>query len=275
MPVGHETNSVGDDRTIDRWTLGAIAIAAWALADMLHEGAGHGGTALLLGIKAKALTSAYFSYADETVSRGVMRLIAAGGSVLNVIVGVPLAFVARMKLPPRWRFFVWLLAAFNLLTAFGYLLYSGIAGIGDWRVVVDDLPHPILWRVGESLLGFVLYGMLAPRLLWPGLAPFVGAGADRVARARRLTLLPYLVAGCTSMASGALNPLGVKLMLISSVAAAFGGASLLAWYFPEHAEKLKAGAPPSLGIARSNAWIAVGAIAFLIFVGVFGRGLTF
>jgi hypothetical protein len=47
--------------SLDRWTIAAIAALAWPLADMLHEGGGHGGTALLLGVKASALTSAYYS----------------------------------------------------------------------------------------------------------------------------------------------------------------------------------------------------------------------
>ncbi|HEY2743100.1 MAG TPA: hypothetical protein VGL86_00695, partial [Polyangia bacterium] len=100
-------------------------------------------------------------------------------------------------------------------------------------------------------------------------------GADRDRRARTLTLVPYLAGGCSSLLSGALNPLGLKIMLISSVAAAFGGASLLAWYFPARALRDRDGAPPTLGITRSIGWIVAGAIALAIFVGVFGRGFRF
>jgi hypothetical protein len=243
---------------------------------MLHEGGGHGGTALLLGVHARELTSAYFNYADGASVRDV-RLIAAGGAVLNVLVGVPLALaLPRLRaLAPALRFFLWLFAALNLLTAFGYLLYSGVAGIGDWAVVIDGLSHAVVLRVSEVLAGALLYFYVAPRLLWPGLAPFVGGGGDRERRARLLTLLPYLVGGATALASGALNPLGIRIMLISSVAAAFGGASLLAWYFPIHAARRPSAAPPSLGLARSHAWIAAAVVALALFVGVFGRGLRF
>ena len=170
---------------------------------------------------------------------------------------------------------MWLFAAYNLLTAFGYLLYSGVAGIGDFRAVIAGLPHALAWRIVEIGAGALLYFVVAPALLWPGLRPFVGAGADRESRARTLTLLPYLAGGTTAVLSGALNPLGVKIMLISSVAAAFGGTSLLAWYFAVRAKSQAVGTPPSLGIARSRAWLVAGAIALAVFIGVFGRGLRF
>ncbi|HXU69487.1 MAG TPA: hypothetical protein VN947_09160 [Polyangia bacterium] len=261
--------------SLDRWTIAAIAALAWPLADMLHEGGGHGGTALLLGVKASALTSAYYQYADGAATVQQARLIAAGGAVLNVIVGLPMVALSRARLPSRLRFFVWLFAAYNLLTAFGYLCYSGVAGIGDFAAVIDGVPHAHLWRVVEIVAGVLLYFVAAPALLWPGLRPFVGAGADREARARTLTLVPYLAGGVTSVLSGALNPLGVRIMLISSVAAAFGGTSLLAWYFPVRAERQPAGAPPALGIARGNGWLVAAAIAVAVFIGVFGRGLRF
>jgi len=261
--------------SLDRWTIAAIAALAWPLADMLHEGGGHGGTALLLGVKWRALTSAYFQYDDVAATVREARLIAAGGALLNVIVGLPMVALSRARLPARWRFFVWLFAAYNLLTAFGYLLYSGVGGIGDFHVVIDGVPHALAWRVVEIVAGALLYFVVAPALLWPGLQPFVGAGADRESRARTLTLLPYLAGGSTAVLSGALNPLGIKIMLISSVAAAFGGTSLLAWYFAMRAVKQPAGAPPSLGIARGTAWLAAAAIALAIFIGVFGRGLRF
>src|SRR6185312_9406415 len=105
--------------SLDRWTIAAIAALAWPLADMLHEGGGHGGTALLLGVKASALTSAYYQYADGAATVQQARLIAAGGAVLNVIVGLPMVALSRARLPSRLRFFVWLFAAYNLLTAFG------------------------------------------------------------------------------------------------------------------------------------------------------------
>ena len=59
-------------------------------------------------------------------------MISAAGSIANVVVGLPLLAIGARTRSTRWRYFLWLFAAVNILTAFGYLLFSGIAGVGDW-----------------------------------------------------------------------------------------------------------------------------------------------
>jgi hypothetical protein len=125
----------------------------------------------------------------------------------------------------------------------------------------------------EGIVGAFLYFYILPKLLVPGIAAFIGEGPDRLARVRKLTLLPYVVCGLTSVASGALNPLGIELVLISSVASALGGNSLLAWFFSAYAANKNSGVPASQGVPRSWGWIAASAVALAIFVGVFGRGV--
>src|SRR5262249_23596601 len=132
---------------------------------------------------------------------------------------------------PAWRYFMWLFSAVNLLTAFGYLLYSGVAGIGDWSRVFEGLAPAPLVRAALIVAGAVLYFIVAPRLLMPALDAFLGRDpADRERGARTLSLLPYLSGGIALVLAGLLNPLGWRIMLISAVAAGFGGTSLLAWY---------------------------------------------
>ena len=261
--------------TIDRWTIVAIAVIAYALADLLHEGGGHGGACLALHCKPTAFNTSYFNYDEATLGIGARRFIEAAGTIVNVAVGGLLLLALRLPLPSRARYFVWLTAVLNFITGCGYLAYSGAIGVGDWAAILDGLPHRTAARVGETIVGLALYLVVAPRLTWPGLAPFVGAGADRVQRARTLTLWPYFV-GCTTLvAAGAFNPLGVRILFISAVAASFGGSSLLAWYYAGRAGNEPLGAPATLGIARSRAWIAAGVVSFVIFVGILGRGFTF
>ncbi len=266
----------GESPELDVWVISAITIVAWAVADLLHEGLGHGGMCLLVGAKPLILTSAYFDFDEKTATSAGLRWIAASGSMVNVLVGIPLLlWLPRARVSSTWRFFLWLLGAQNVLTGFGYLLYSSVGGLGDWSVVIRGLSYALWWRIAEGIVGVALYFYVAPKLMLPGLLPFVGQGADRHARAWRVTFLPYLVGGCTSVASGALNPLGVKIMLISSVAAAFGGTSLLAWFYSAYAPKTDSGTPPSLGVPRSRGWMIAAVVALAIFVGVFGRGITF
>jgi hypothetical protein len=217
----------------------------------------------------------FFSYDESTASDLVRRLISAAGSVVNVVIGLPLVgwLGSGTTISPRWRYFLWLFAAVNLLTAFGYLLYSGVGGIGDWARVIDGAQPAILYRGVLIAVGTVLYFVVAPRLLMPGLDPFLGRDPGaRIARARRLSLVPYFAGGATLVVAGLLNPLGMQVVLISAAAAAFGGTSLLAWYPPLPRPPLATTGAP-LGVARSVPWIAAAAFVMAFFVFVLGPGI--
>src|SRR5262249_25515483 len=151
-----------------------------------------------------------------------------------------------------------------------------IGGFGDWAAVIAGLQGTSALRVGEAALGGVLYFIVAPRLLWVGLVPFLGADQRaRVARARALTVQPYLVGGGTYVAAGVFNPMGMKLVILSAAAASFGATSLLAWYFTKRAERMDLGEADvtALDIPRSPMWIAIAAAMLALFVGVLGPGL--
>ena len=76
------------------------------------------------------------------------------------------------------------------------------------------------------------------------------------------------------MLAGVLNPLGWIYVLISAVAASFGGTSLLAWYPMLWARRTPVDAPVvPLGVPRSPAWLVAAAIALILFVGVLGPGV--
>lgn len=261
---------------VDVPTVLAMSALAYTLANMVHEGLGHGGMCLLVGARPTVLNAIFFEYADQAATVTQQRWISAGGSLANVIVGLPIVWVLRRGRPsnPSWRYFLWLFSAVNLLTAFGYLLYSGIGGIGDWAHVVDGLGSPVLFRGGMSILGAVLYFVVAPRLLMPPLDPFLGRDLEvRLGRARSLSLVPYFAGGVSLILAGILNPYGVRVVLISAVAAAFGGTSLLAWY-PGIPRKFSQQTPEvPLPIQRSWGWIIAGAIVLAVFVLVLGPGV--
>ena len=78
---------------------------------------------------------------------------------------------------------------------------------------------------------------------------------------------------CIRDRAGLLNPIGLEIVLISAVAASFGGTSLLAWY-PGIPRKPGPGTPETpLAIERGKTWIAAAAVALILFVGVLGRGI--
>src|SRR5262245_22527444 len=262
------------DDSLDLATVIAISALAYTIANVVHEGLGHGGAVLLLGARPPMFNAIFFNYDESTASPAARRLISAAGSVANLTVGLPLlAMLPRIR-SNRWRYFLWLFAVVNLLTAFGYFLFSGIGGIGDWARVVDGFAPAWLFRGGLIVIGAVLYFVAAPRLLMPPLDPFLGCTPGiRERRARTLSLVPYLAGGVAFVVAGSLNPLGWKLVLISAVAASFGGTSLLAWY-PSIPRQPTSGTPePPLGIERSAAWIVAAAAVLLLFVFVLGPGI--
>jgi hypothetical protein len=256
-------------------TVIAISALAYVLANIVHEGLGHGGTCVLVGAHPTVLNAIFFEYDDKVATLSQQKWISAGGSIANVLVGLPILGVLRSRrLPSSLRYFLWLFTAVNLLTAFGYLLYSGIGGIGDWAHVVEGLGSPLLLRGGMAIVGAVLYFLVAPRLLMPPLDPFLGTDPGvRAVRARKLCLIPYLAGGVSLVVAGILNPYGLQVVLISAVAAAFGGTSFLAWY-PRKPRTPTPGTPAvPLAIARSWGWIVAGVVVLGFFVVVLGPGL--
>ena len=263
-------------RDLDPVTIAAIAVLAYSLANIVHEGLGHGGACLLLGARPTMFNAIFFNYDETTASDTAQRLIGAAGSVVNVIVGLPIIALLRKRpaMAPSLRYFLWLFAAVNLLTSFGYLLYSGVGGIGDWARVIHDIEPSLLFRVTMSAIGAWLYFIVAPGLVMPALDPFLGLDPEeRTRRAKVLMLLPYFIGAATLIAAGMFNPLGMWVVLISAAAASLGGTSLLAWYYAKPRKPSALAQSPPLGIARSWGWIAASVVVLAVFVFVLGPGI--
>lgn len=253
----------------DLITIIAIAVVAYALANVLHEGLGHGGACLLVGGKPIALSSLHFECDAENSMRA--KIVASAGSIVNAIAGA-VAFILLRRLrgaKPESRFFLWLFMTINLLMASGYLLFSGIGKIGDWAKVCEGLP-PIIWRPVMALLGAALY-FLSARFAAFEVQPLLGDDALRMARAKRLTLGPYITGGLLYCGSGLFNPVGPILIAISAAAASLGGTSGLLWLTELIRER--PGIAQPIAWRRSMAWIITAAIVALVFVGVLGPGL--
>jgi hypothetical protein len=256
----------------DLLTVAAITIVAAVIADLIHEGLGHGGMCLATGGQPLALSTVHFECSADT------RLVAAGGTLANLIFGALFWAAARaVKQSAPWRYFFWLLMTFSLFDAGGYFLFSGIGNIGDWAAVVAGWQPAWAWRVGLTALGAVTYFILFVPLCLRELRPFLGKDAKMcVRRARRLTLVPYLTSGILACAAGALNPVGPLLILISAAAASFGGLSGLAWMsnllygprFPSTELQMPE-------IKRTWGWVIAAVVLAILFVAGLGPGVKF
>jgi hypothetical protein len=243
-------------------TIVSMAVIASAAATLLHEGLGHGLTAWLRGDTVVELTSNHLSSLTPD------HWVQAGGTIVNLIAGFG-AFAAMQFAGSRCnlRYFLWLLAALNLLPAAGYFMLSGIFGFGDWYEVIKDLPNQLVVRGAMSLIGVTAYVGVV-RLLAVGVRPFAPDGKSYNTVGR----LPYYAAGIFSGIAGAFDPLGIKLLLISTLPAAFGGSSGLLW-----ADSLmpKSSKEPAQIVRKQSAWWVAAILLGGAYVWFLGRGIEF
>jgi hypothetical protein len=243
-------------------TIISMAIVATGITVLLHEGLGHGVTSWLRGGVPTELTSNHLSSLHED------RWVEAGGTLVNLAAGA-LAILATHAAGARanLRYFCWLLAAHNLFSGAGYFMFSGIFGFGDWQQVIQGLPHQALVRTVMAIFGLVLYVFVA-WLLAIAVRPFCSIRSDYNVIGR----LPYLASCIFSCAAGAFDPLGIKLLLVSTIPAAFGGSSGMLWLDGMIPRPL----PQSpLVVGRQPAWWIVAAIFGIAYIVVLGRGIEF
>jgi len=249
--------------THSKTTIVSLAVLAAAAGSLLHEGLGHGLTAWLRGDIVTQWTSNHLDSVRPD------RLVDAGGTLVNLAAGFILLFAARAAgRRCNLRYFLWLLAALNLLDAAGYFLFSGVGNVGDWAQVIAGLPHQGALRIVMAATGALGYVVFL-RLLMRELRPFC---PDR-GTYNSVGRLPYCAACVFMCIAGAFDPMGIKLLLISTVPAHFGGLSGLLWG-DVFLRGLPAPAQP-LTVRRSVlVWIAA-VLLGTIFVALLGGGIDF
>lgn len=262
----------------DLLTVAAIGIVAYVVALTLHEVAGHLVPAVLLGGSPELVTTTDVRGDWSALSAGELRLVAAGGSVVNLAVaalcGIRLTSPARLD--GRHRYFLWLLAAVSAYIPGTYLIASPILGFGDWATFVRELEPGWLWRALLVVAGLGLC-LLATGALLRGLEPFLGRRQPaRDARARVLTRLPYLAGGLVACAAAVPSPLGLDW----SMAIAAGSSLGTTWWLFGMRSWIPAApsedelSPPPVQIVRSRAWLLAGILAAVVFIGVLGPGIV-
>ena len=252
----------------DALTICAISIVAGILTNVLHEGVGHGITALLRGAKSGLLTTVAWSSTFDS------RLVEAGGTLANLAAALIFWFALRRAKDAAMptRYFLLITCAFNLFAGTGYFFFSGVTNFGDWAAVISGLHPHWLWRALLAVVGASSY-YAAVIVVGIALVRCVGIPRQQQGRLRKLTILPYFSAILLASVAGLLNPLGIQLLWQSALPATAGGQSGLLWlqyYIPRQTERMRT--PEQL--ARSYVWIGVASFLGLVYVVVLGRGIT-
>jgi len=273
MPETSTSTAISNHRELgpsadDILTISAISIVAGILTNILHEGVGHGLTALVTGAQSGVLTTVAWSSTFDS------RLVEAGGTLVNLAAGLLFWVVlGRAKhASNRTRYFLLITCAFNLFTGTGYLFFSGVTNFGDWAAVISGLHAHWLWRALLVVVGVCSY-YGAVLVVGIGLVRYVKIPRDQQGRLRKLTLVPYISAILLASIAGVLNPLGIQLVWQSALPATAGGQSGMLWlqyYIPrETAPTAAAG-----WLQRDYTWIVAAAILGIVYVAVLGRGVT-
>lgn len=259
----------------DLLTISALSIVAYVVQNVLHEVVGHAGVCLLLGGDPTAVSTAHFDMVDGSVGPVGRRLVAAGGTVVNLIAGgIFWVLLRRLRnAGGRLRYFLWISMTLNLLTGTGYFLFSGLTQFGDWVVVIEGLSPYWLWNTGLILIGVATY-LLSVKLALEELLPFVADDERRHTRAFRLSFWPYLIGSTATTVGAVLNPVS-PLLILTSAAANFGGTSGVAWMTQMYKGSLFKPSPDGpIEISRSWLWIMIAAILLALHVAVLGPSIV-
>jgi hypothetical protein len=248
----------------------AIALAAYALCDLLHEALGHGLAALMVpGVRIVSLSTVALQTA------GSSRIVAAAGPLANLLAGaIALALFHRAPRLSPTGYFLWLFGALNLMNGTGYLLFSAALGSGDWAVAVKDLLPEGQWRAAMGIAGVAAYiGVI--KVSANELARAVEmVSAHRVGIAR-LVFSSYIAGGTLLLAASIFNPISPSLILVSGLGAGFAAMAGLT-VIPKMVDKRTAGrSEGNEPLQQSPGWIAAGVAMTALFIGIVAPGIRF
>lgn len=270
-----ESRANPGDYVIDYLTVIALSMLAYTLAVLLHEHVGHALACVILGGHPSELGAFYVDFPLANMSDISIRLVALAGPIVSLIAGTIglFAFDRMPQSSSHLRYWTWLFGTISLMTAAGYLLFSGFTGLGDLGTSRDGalyLAQPEwLWRLASIILGgagyaFVIYLSLRRMDQLIG-----GEGTVRVAQAQKLALTSYLAGSLMSVAIGFLNPHGIVIVLISAAASTLGGTSGLAWMM-QMLDRKKASTISPLQLERNWSWVIAGFVVTMLYAAILG-----
>jgi hypothetical protein len=276
--MSSEPKTLANPQKSDLATVVVVSAFAAVAATAVHELGGHGLASVVLGKLPKELGAYYVDTVYAGLPDLAIRAIALAGPIMSLVLGL-VAFAVLALVKPRglvsW-YFGWLVGALGLMTAAGYLLFSGASGIGDFGMTRDGVffgaePQAVV-RAALVVVGAVSYFLV---VRWGARVfdrKFGGRGVAGIRQARQLAFTSYFSAAAVSVAIGLLNPHGLEIVLSSAVASSLGAGSGLLWVmqFLSRGER-----PPASEIAlpRSFRWLGCAALGLALYAIVLGPGI--
>ena len=263
---------------IDYLTVIALSMLAYTLAVVLHEHLGHALACVSLGGHPAELGAYYVDCQYANMPDLSIRLVALAGPIISLITGA-LGLLILDRIPrgsAHLRYWAWLFGTISLMTATGYLLFSGFTGLGDFGTSRDGalyLARPEwLWRLASSVIGAAGYALVIYLSLRKMDKLIGGEGIARVAHAQKLSLTSYLTGTVMAVLIGFLNPHGIVIVLVSAAASTLGGTSGLAWMM-QMLNRKKALSEAPLRLERSWFWVGLGFLVTILYAIILGPTL--
>lgn len=260
--------------SVDRLTVIAIAVIAYAIANVSHELIGHCTMAVLVGTRCKVLSSTYIPLASEIPTWKYNIIVPAGCAANFIAALVCLALLrTRQTAQPTVRYFLWLTMCVNLFLPSTYIAVAPIIKFGDSYILIHELPRQWFWRSVVALLGAVLW-WFSFQLCRAELGKLIGVGGNAARSiAWKLVAPAYVAGGIITVASALFSQLEAKWAQLQAAGGTFGltiWLLLLPFVIPAPVKPLT----HSFMLTRSVRWIVAGVLSALIFVGVLGRGIS-
>ena len=261
---------------IDWVTVIAIASIAISLNVALHEGM-HALACFAVGSQLQEYSALYVSCESPTTSQG--KIVAGSAPIYNLIAGVFLWIILRnsRKQAPEVRFFLWLFMLMNWFYGAGYLIFSGIANIGDWAVVIDG------WEPSWLLRGFIVVVGLALFVIFVrlGLKEFgkvIGDySGEQIRSANKLCIVSYFTSLGVVLIAGLFCPFGFLSLPVTAGAFAVIGAlspflGMTRWM---RTNSFEIDIKEPLEIHRKWGWLVAAVIVLFAYVFILGPTLYF
>jgi hypothetical protein len=138
-------------------TVACIVIVSYLIGAIVHEGLGHGVTAVLLGAREIQVSSAPLHLDSQSVSPFASQVISIAGPVMGLIVGLFLAIYhgKSQSKSASFRYFIWLTGYVCIFANAGYLMALSFVRFGDIHEFVQGMAWPIAWRLWLTVVGTV------------------------------------------------------------------------------------------------------------------------
>jgi len=258
----------------DRITVASISVLAYILTNIAHEGAGHAFGFYLAGGKSGMLTTTRL-IEWVTLPDPQWRLFDLGGPAGNLALAFLAWLIQRFvrQRPVPLRFFLWLVLVFSLLWAFGYMIFCGLSGRGDWMALIEGTRFFWPGRVLFVLLGYAFY-RASIHLAAREMRCFISAREDDSnSRIARLIWISYLAAGLIACAGPLRDPRGPMEILNAGALSSFGAFVGLFFVRGNFLRLAPSPTSPPKAISWDLPWILAAAAGAIYFVGILGPGI--